>query len=151
MKFGKKRTLRGQVTVVGGVARSNLIVADGLVNYGLRINRFIVWPENGYTGGSDGTFTAILSLDTISSGANMNAGDNRQFAWTFNSVRGVPTPSLVQQLREIIDPDHIVNRDLFLTMDNSTDGIYNFLIECQVIELTDDEAIITIIKETSQT
>ena len=27
---------------------------------------------------------------------------------------------------------------------------YNYLIEAQVVELTDDEAIITIIKETSQ-
>jgi len=150
MKFGKIRTLRGQVDVVGGVARKNIIIADGLINYGMKINRFQLWPENGPTGGSDNTWTGILSLDTIAAGSNMNAGDNRQFAWTFCSVRGAPTPSVTQANREIIDPDHIVNRDLFLTMDNSTDQTYNYLIEAQVVELSDDEAIITMIKETSQ-
>jgi hypothetical protein len=35
-------------------------------------------------------------------------------------------------------------------MNDSTSGTYNYLIECQVVELSDDEAIVTIIKETSQ-
>ena len=147
MKLGKLRTLRGTIEVVGGgVGKANLIAADGLVNYGLKINRFTMWPETSI-GGIARVFTGILSLDTITPGENMNAGDNRQFAWMFGStVSGGST--LVP--REIIDPDHIVNRDLFLTMDNTTNGIYNYLIEAQVVELTDDEAIITIIKETSQ-
>jgi len=138
MKLGKLRTLRGQITVAGGVAKRNLVASDGLINFGLKINRFTVWPENGWTGGSDNTFTSILSLDTVTSGTNMNAGDNTQFAWTFSSVHvasGVQNP-----VREIIDPDHIVNRDLFLTMDNTTNGIFNYLIECQIVELSDDEA-----------
>lgn len=150
MKLGKTRTLRGQLTVAGNVGRLNLIASDGLVNYGLRIKRFTIWPENGWTGGSDNTFTGILSLDTIIAGSNMNAADNRQFAWTFSSVRAALQQAVMNPVREIIDPDHIVNRDLFLTMDNTTDGIFNYLIEAQVVELTDDEAIITIIKETSQ-
>jgi hypothetical protein len=145
MKYGKLRTLRGQLTVAGGVARKNIIASDGLVNLGLKIKSFTVWNENNPAVAQ--LFTAILSLDTISSGSNMNAGDNRQFAWTFANA-GVT--SQIQAVRSIIDPDHIVNRDLFLTMDNSTAGIYNYLIEAQVVELTDDEAIITIIKETSQ-
>jgi len=148
MKFGRKRTLRGQITVTGGLGRRNVIVSDGLVNMGLRVMRFTIWPENGWTGASDNTFTGILSLDTITSGTNMNAGDNAQFAWTFSSVHS--TTGSMNPVREIIDPDHIVNRDLFVTMDNTTNGIFNYLIECQIVELTDDEAIITIIKETSQ-
>lgn len=148
MIFGRKRTLRGQLTVVGGVARKNVIVSDGLVNLGLKVLRFTVWPENGWTGGSDNTFTGILSLDTISSGTNMNAGDNTQFGWTFSSVH--LASGTMNPVREIIDPDHIVNRDLFITMDNTTDGIFNYMIEAHIVELSDDEAIITIIKETSQ-
>lgn len=150
MKFGRYRTLRGQVTVAAGVARKNIILSDGLVNYGLKITRFTVWPENGWTGGSDNTFTGILSLDTIVAGTNMDASDNSQFAWTFSSVKAALQQSNMNPVREIIDPDHIVNRDLFLTMDNTTNGLFNYLIEAQVVELTDDEAIITIIKETSQ-
>jgi len=148
MKFGKLRTLRGQIIVNGGVARKNIIVADGLVNYGLQIKSFQVWRETVPDGAGNVSVNAILSLDTISSGTNMNAADNRQFAWFQMAVNGVDG-GLIQPYT-IIDPDHIINRDLFLTVDNSTDGILNYLIEAQVVELSDDEAIITIIKETSQ-
>ena len=148
MKYGKLRTLRGQITVVGGVARKNIIVSDGLVNLGLKINKFSVWQETTPSGAISRQVTAILSLDTIITGSNMNAADNRQFAW-FQSSMAAATGGIFQPF-VIIDPDHIVNRDLFLTMDNSSAGIYNYLIEAQVVELSDDEAIITIIKETSQ-
>ena len=147
MKFGKIRTLRGQISVTGGVGRKNLILSDGLINYGLRITRFTMWSTLTPTGGSNQKFTGILSLDTISSGSQMSASDNRQFAWTSYSTL---TTGLISPIREIIDPDHIVNRDLFLTMNDTSSGTFNYLIECQVVELTDDEAIITIIKETSQ-
>ena len=142
MKFGKLRE------VVGGVARANLIASDGLVNFGLLIKSFRTWNSVLPDGSGNRSHTGILSLDTIIAGSNMNAGDNRQFAWSMTSVNGVD--GNVIQPRSIIDPDHIVNRDLFLTFTNSTDGTYNYLIECQVVELSDDEAIITIIKETSQ-
>ena len=148
MKFGKLRTLRGQIEVVGGVARANLIASDGLVNFGLLIKSFRTWNSVLPDGSGNRSHTGILSLDTIIAGSNMNAGDNRQFAWSMTSVNGVD--GNVIQPRSIIDPDHIVNRDLFLTFTNTTDATYNYLIEAQVVELTDDEAIITIIKETSQ-
>ena len=148
MKFGKLRTLRGQIEVIGGVGRKNMIVADGLVNYGLLIKSFQVWRESVPDGAGNVKINALLSLDTISSGSNMNAADNRQFAWFQMAVNG--TDGAIIQPYTIIDPDHIINRDLFLTIDNSTDGILNYLVEAQVVELTDDEAIITIIKETSQ-
>ena len=149
MKLGKLRTLRGEIRVTGGgVAKLNLIAADGLVNYGLKILSFTVWKNQTPTGASSQNLTAILSLDTIGSGDNMNAGDNRQFAWYQSSISS--TLGNIIQPYGLIDPDHIVNRDLYLTLDNSTTGTYNYLIECQVVELTDDEAIITIIKENSQ-
>jgi len=148
MKFGKLRTLRGQVEVTGAVARKNIIVSDGLVNLGLKIISFQLWDSITPNGTGNRFHTGILSYDTISSGTNMNAGDNRQFAWNQSVVRGA-TGNILQP-HTIIDPDHIVNRDLFLTMTNSTPATYNYLIEAQVVELSDDEAIITIIKETSQ-
>jgi hypothetical protein len=149
MKLGKLRTLRGQIEVTGGgVAKANLVTADGLVNYGLKILSFTVWNNQTPSGFSAQQLTGILSLDTIGSGDNMNAGDNRQFAWYQSSVSS--TLGNIIQPYGIIDPDHIVNRDLYLTLDNTSTGVYNYLIEAQVVELTDDEAIITIIKENSQ-
>jgi len=139
MKFGKLRTLRGQVEVTGGgVGRKNLIVADGLVNYGLKIISFKVWAVN-----VNDRFNGILSYETIPSGTQMNAADNRQFAWTVGN-------GSAEIHSEFIDPQHIINRDCFFTLVNTAVGTYNYLIEAQVVELSDDEAIITIIKETSQ-
>ena len=148
MKYGRKRTLRGQIEVSGGVARKNIIVSDGLVNLGLKIISLQTWNSETPDGSGSRFHTAILSLDTISSGSVMDASDNRQFAWAQSSING--TDGNILQPYTIIDPDHIVNRDLFLSFVGSTNGIYNYLIEAQVVELTDDEAIITIIKETSQ-
>ena len=130
MKLGRLRTLRGQIAASGGVAKRNLVIADGLINYGLRITRFTMWPADNVTPtGPDRIFTGVLSLDPISPIDSMDAGTNSQFAWTFFSAAGTPSPSLQQNAREIIDPDHIVNRDLFLTMHNTTTGTYNYLVE----------------------
>jgi len=144
MKFGKLRTIRGEIEVVGGQGKKNLILADGLVNYGLKIIKFHCWRQDQLSAAFE--MSAILSLDVINALNVAEAGDNRQFAWSTieRSASVIMLPSTT-----IIDPDHIVNRDLFLNL-NATNGSYNYLIEAQVVELTDDEAIITIIKETSQ-
>jgi len=146
MKFGRNRTLRGQIEVVGGAttAKQNLIASDGLINFGLKVESFELWPA--VITAATTVYTSILSLDTIIAGSLPNAGDNRQFAWIQSDAY---TNNVWPPIKHI-DPDHIVNRDLFLTLVGAAPGIYNYLIEAQVVELTDDEAIITIIKETSQ-
>ena len=73
----------------------------------------------------------------------MDAADNRQFGWTVGN-------GAANALTTFLDPDHIINRDMFITLVDTPPGVYNYLIEMQVYELTDDEAIISIIKETSQ-
>ena len=146
MKYGKLRTLRGQITVAGGTGRKNIIVSDGLVNHGLIVRSFKIWNDQ-LLSATTRNHTAILSLDTISVGTSMDAADNRQIAW---NVQLINTTVGVSFQQSIIDPNHIVNRDLFLTFMQSSNVTYNYLIECQVVELSDDEAIITIIKETSQ-
>jgi len=140
MKAGRVRTLRGILTATGApaVARRNLVVADGLINYGLKITRLSVWAVD-----PNNSFVAILSYDTISSGSTMDASDNRQFAWSVGNGTGDLNPSY-------IDPDHIINRDMFLSLSDADAGDYNYLIECQAYVLDDNEAIISIIKETSQ-
>ncbi len=140
MKAGRIRTLRGQLEVkpAATTARRNLIAADGLINYGLKITKFQVWAVD-----PNDAFIGILSYETIPAGTAMDAGDNRQFGWTVGNGSGDLNP-------EYLDPDHIINRDMFLTLVDTADGLYNYLIEMQVYSLSDDEAIISIIKETSQ-
>jgi len=139
MKLTRLRTLRGQIEVVGGgVARKNIIVSDGLINVGLIVKRFQLWAVD-----PADTFIGILSYDTIPSGTAMNAGDNSQFGWSVGN-------GSAEIHSEFLDSDHIVNRDMFLSMVSSDTGVYNYLIECQLVALDDHEAIISIIKETSQ-
>lgn len=140
MKLGRIRTLRGQIEVPAGGTdgKLSLVAADGLINYGLRITKLQVFAVD-----PSDSFIAILSYQIIPAGTQMDAGDNRQFGWTIGSGTGDVNPMY-------LDPDHIINRDMFLSLVNSAPGTYNYLIEMQVVELSDDEAIISIIKETSQ-
>ena len=146
MKFGKLRTLRGSVVVNAGLSgKKALIVSDGLINHGLKILSFRVWKQDTVAGAYQ--FMATLSLEVTSGILVPNAADNRQIAWdSFSRSATV----MIQPYNPIIDPNHIVNRDLELNLNSATAGTYNYLIEAQVVELSDDEAIITIIKETSQ-
>jgi len=138
MKSTRIRTLRGQLEVSFGVAKKNLIVSDGLINHGLIVKRFQMWAVD-----PADTFIAILSYDSLIAPFLMNAGDNSQFAWTVGN-------GSAEIHSEFLDPDHVVNRDMFLSMSGSDTGKYNYLIECQMVLLDDNEAIISIIKETSQ-
>jgi len=144
--IGGIRTLRGSFNPSGSSSRKRqLILDDGRLNEGLRVISFHVWSAfEAATAGVDAT----LSLEPILSGtAIFNAADNRQIAWT---VGGWDTSALVMPFREIIDPNHIVNRDLYLTMSATPDITWNYMIICQPVTLSDDESIITMIKENLQ-
>jgi hypothetical protein len=79
-------------------------------------------------------------------GPNMDASDNRQIGW---AVTVYGTGSLEGGQISVIDPDHIVVRDLYIRNENSNDEV-NYLIELEAVDLTDDQAILTLIKERSQ-
>lgn len=146
----RTRTLRGQLTTVGGKATKQLILNDQLINRGMRVTAFFVWPE---LYGSPGICQAILSYAQFPSDENMDASDNRQIAWNFfENAEGTPPTSAnsYSPITRIIDPDHIINRDLFVSLRASTNQTWNYLVVTEGITLTDSEAIITIIKENSQ-
>ena len=157
---GKVRTLRGKITVSGGKAERQLILNDQLINDGLRVTGFFVWPDIA-TADSSRSFSAILSYAALASGdVRMDAGDNTQLGWAWNvQSAAVPSPSPTLSavpsstsgyLNQLIDPDHIGNRDLFISFRFTDGASYNYMVVCEHMELTDDEAIITIIKENSQ-
>ena len=160
MKTTRNRSLRGIITPTGGKADVQLILNDQLINRGLRVKRFYVWPTRIYgKSTSDLVYNAILSYAQLTNAdVQMNASDNTQFGWAYGGQSGgtnIGTPPVTYPdsdlgEREILDPDHIVNRDLFVSFRNSANQPFNYLIECELLELTDDEAIVTIIKENSQ-
>ena len=157
MKYGTKtRTLRGTISAVAGKAEKNLIVDDLRINEGLVIEEFVIWPQRGFST-VPRTCNAILSYSALGDAAElMDAGDNTQFGWAaFDYSQIAPAPPGIggnnYNQFNYIDPNHIVNRDMFLSLRLSTSGIpFNYLIICRQVELSDNEAIITIIKENSQ-
>ena len=75
---GKVRTLRGQITAVGGKAEKQLILNDQLINRGLRVTGFFMWPQN-VSPIQDRTCNGILSYARLGSANTlMDAGDNTQ-------------------------------------------------------------------------
>ena len=92
---------------------------------------------------------ATLSLD-LDSDKEWDWGDNRQIGWASTNA---PSTGSLDAPFSVIDPDHIVIQDLFIQGQvqsaGGTDKI-NYLIELEPVSLTDDQAIITLIKERSQ-
>jgi len=158
-RTGIVRTLRGQLEIAAGAtqAKLELILDDGRINVGYKIKFFRVWfPDAiGDTGAStSGGCNACLQLD-VSAVRDMNSGDNRQIAWsTFNTGTGFQGPYFT----ETIDPEHIVVRDMQITIPQCTSQqvalgnaqLINYFIEMHEYDITDTEAIISIIKEESQ-
>lgn len=157
MKSTRIRTLRGQVTAVGGKADQQLILNDQLINRGLRVKEFYVWPDR-VSKTTNKVCNAILSYARLNNAnVEMDAGDNTQLGWAFfaqsaeiSDPVAPKAPAWSGFLNQLIDPDHIINRDLFISIRQSSSGVYNYMIVCELLELNDDEAIVTIIKENSQ-
>jgi len=149
------RTLRGRIDfnptdTPTGFAKRDLILDDGLINTGYVIEKFIVWPTdmNAFFQAPSGTNVYAQLATSITPIAQFDAGDNRQIAWSYadNIGNGIPAT--------IIDEDHVINRDLYIrcfnTLFDQSKGV-NYLIAMRKRKLSDDEAIITILKEDGQT
>jgi len=137
----KRRTLRGLLP--SGEIRE-LVVDDGNFNHGYKVLEFHVWSTS-LTGSRD--VQCVLGLDSDVD-QYFNASDNRQIGWAsqqnnIGAQEGVGNFSLV-------DPDHVVLRDLYLVNFGPSGNDANYLIVIEPMELTDDQAVLQLIKERSQ-
>jgi len=143
MRAGRIRTLRGQLTVTaGGTAKQQLIVDDGLLNRGYKVLDWYLW-ENG---GTPTQFASVLSMQPVIAGNDMKADDNTQIGWIWQS--NITQGGGIKET--ILDPNHIIVRDLYVTIMNANNDDYNFMVVVEEVSITSDEAIINIIKEESQ-
>jgi hypothetical protein len=140
----KIRTLRGQVAE--GVVK-RLIVDDGRLNHGYKVVKFICSTDP--TGSTPSNVAATLSLD-YDALPGWNWGDNRQIGWSSTTTY---TQSEVGAPFTLVDPDHVVIMDLYIQGQVFSSGgsdVFNYYIELEPVELTDDQAILSLIKERSQ-
>ena len=137
----KRRTLRGQLP--SGELR-RLIVDDGNFNRGFKVLEFHIWATS-LTGSRD--VQAVLGLDSDMA-QSFDASDNRQIGWAsqqnnIGGQEGLGNFSLV-------DPDHVVIRDLYIANFGPAGNTANYLVVLEPMDLTDDQAILQLIKERSQ-
>lgn len=131
-----RRSLRGNIA---GQTRRRIIVDDGRFNHGYKVTSFQCWPENNNTG-----VEGVLSLSE--EGATRgDAGENAQIAWVVAGDNQVPS---ITGVVEVVDPNHVVVRDLFVYNNASTS--MNYLVVIEPITLDADQAVIALIKEVSQ-
>jgi hypothetical protein len=150
------RTLRGTYEFPARAAadppntgRRLLILDDGRINIGYRIIDFRIWNADS-TGEYDAYSTqAHLSMSLDITSALDDASDNREIAWAaYNTGTGFGIDQF-----HLVDPNHIVVRDLnllFTQVANSNVARVNYYILMEEYDITDQEAIISIIKEESQ-
>jgi hypothetical protein len=146
MKLKRVRSLRGSIQSTGDNIKQQLIIDDGLINNGMKIISFDMWTTSGNSENTVGIDANLSLAQMPNHAATMDASDNRQIAWT---TGGFDNAILTMTYRTFIDPNHVVNRDLFIHAE-ATPNLWNYLIIYEEYELSDDEAIVQIIKETSQ-
>lgn len=135
----KTYTLRGQFTP-GQTKR--LLLGDGRLNIAYRITRFIVSgdPSNAV---NDAYGTLGLDFDMPTT---WDWGDNRQIAWAATRIQGNDSAEAPFSL---VDKDSAVVGDLYIA-GGSGGTVVNYYVELEQMELTDDQAVMVLVKERSQ-
>lgn len=141
--MGRIRTLRGRSTVNGEVRR--LIVDDGQFTQGYKVLDFRILGVDPVSGTADSVGTLALSQ---LGATRWDLSDNRQIAWAGQTMvsSASPYPTMAT-----IDPDHIVVRDLWVWGYGTTaDPGYQYLVTLEEVTITEDHAVLQLIKEVSQ-
>jgi hypothetical protein len=132
----KRRTLRG---LLPGNQSKRLVVDDGRLNHGYIVKEFYAWTTS-ISGQRNAELTLSLNKNTPSS---WRADDGGQIGWAgmVTDVGGVES----LQSFSLIDPDHVVLRDLYISSFNADDS--NYMVVLETLDLTENETILTLVKE----
>lgn len=156
--MGKIRVLRGQVRRFSVEGATQLIQNDQRFTHGYRVKKFIIAYEGLHSSGA-GTRDAYAVLCTHAEAVTPVIGgtvvewywnDRRQIAWSSTEVIG---DSVTATRFELIDPTHIVVRDLYIAItehSGSTSDLFNYYVELEEIDLTEEQAVLAIVQEESQ-
>lgn len=130
-------SLRGQLAAN---EKRRLIVDDGRFTDAHIVEAFEVWSRAVSTGDD---VEAILAFERGGLSGSNDAGDNRQIGWSYQFIG---TQGGLQG--SVIDPDHIVVRDLWI--ENLAAVPCNYLVILRPRTISEDQAVLALIKERSQ-
>jgi hypothetical protein len=149
-----RRCLRGQLSTStyeeGSFGSKRLIIDDGNFNDGWRIVKFVVAGN----GASSTEINARLCTEDL---ANIHAGGSNHFSWNWGDSRELAWASTRSTSESTwggwegaIDPDHVVIKDLYIDVNTNLSNPVNYLVILERVELTDNQAVLTLIRERSQ-
>lgn len=127
-------TLRGEVQ-----GTRQLVVDDGMFTNGFRIVWMEVWHVNRDNGAE------VILHNSSAPPIRPTTADGGQMAWSFYFPAGVDR-GLTS--RTVVDPDHIINQDMFITSLDGKKVCYIILLE--PYEMTEDEGVLQLIKNNNQ-
>lgn len=152
-----RRILRGQIAPYSLGGAVHLIVDDGNFNDAWRVTRFMTSyfdPTSSSVGNRDSVGVLATHEEAMNpSGAGVvqwNWDDRRQVAWAGFNWAG---DTAVDAAFELVDPSHVVVRDLYVAISASNETsvtFYNYYIELERVKLDDNQAVMAIVQEESQ-
>ena len=156
--MGKTRVLRGELQEFQYGGAVNVIQNDQRFNHGFIIKDFRISsndPGDSNASSRDcfgvlATHADAFEAQTSSTRIGFNWADRRQVAWTSTNHIG---DSVVDWTDALIDPTHVVVRDLYVAVTALTatsSRIWCYYIELEEVALTDNQSVLAIIQEESQ-
>lgn len=138
--MSREYTMRG--TMLATEVTRTLVVDDGRYTHGFVIEELRIWPS-ALTLPAGFNANAVLSfLETPP--PTMNAENTGTIAW---SAFIESTTNGIDQFW-IIDPDHVVNQDLFIH--NLGGTAMNYLIRMRPLVMTPDQGVLQLVKSQNQ-
>lgn len=140
----KVRTLRGVRTGNG----RHVITQNDLRGVGWRVKEFHIWPNNMEANAHVAAKLWIGEEDDGGSLTYSDAGDNRCIAWAMAGGGRSPGELEPSTKWSLVDPDHLWTSTL--SIHTLTVESVAYLVILEQMDLTDDQEIMTLIKERSQ-
>lgn len=139
--MSRVRTLRGKASDTTPV---RLVIDDGNFNHAFRVIEFKVLVSDPRSDGYGSWATLSLSED---SAGIWDLSDNGQIGWAGMDITDTDAPA---PLMSLIDPEHVVVRDLWIYGDSNVGTEFQYFVRLQKVDISDDQAILALIKERSQ-
>ena len=141
------RTMRG---TLGANEIRQLVVDDGTFTNGLRITYFTVWIADFNFDSNVGALLSLRDTVTTAVGNRYPANDPSCIAWASQARISNPLPTISENIGtwERIDPDHIVNEELFIH--NRVLTPLNYLIVAEPYEMTPEQGVMQLVKAANQ-
>ena len=139
--MNRTRTLRGRAD---HDEIKHLVIDDGNLNHAFKVIEFKVFSSFPLSAAADAWGTLAINSE---GGTTWNASNNGQIGWSGQSIHNADGP---MNEFSLVDPDHIVVRDLYLYGQSGTSDHFNYFVRLESVSLSDDESIMALIKESNQ-